>query len=56
MKNIRNDGLTKEFYKTFWGNIKRPLNFQQALKKSERSTSQKQALIKLIKKRVKINV
>ena len=48
-----NDGLTKEFYETFWDDIKRhlTLSFQQAFKKGELSTSQKQAVIKLIKKK-----
>ena len=50
-----NDGLTKEFCETFWDDIKGPLtlSFQQALKKGELSTSQKQAVIKLIKKKGK---
>ena len=54
-KSPESDGLTKEFYETFWDDIKRPLtlSFQQALKKSELSTSQKQAVIKLIEKKGK---
>ena len=54
-KSPGNDGLIKEFYETFWDDIKRPLtlSFQQALKKGELSTSQKQAVIKLIEKKGK---
>ena len=54
-KSPGNDGLKKEFYETFWDDIKRPLtlSFQQALKKGELSTSQKQAVIKLIEKKGK---
>ena len=57
-KSPGNDEFTKEFYETFWDNIKRTLtlSFQQALKKGELSTTQKQAVIKLIEKRAKINV
>ena len=61
MRNIANerspgnDGFTKEFYETFWDDIKRLLtiSFKQALKKGELSTSQKQAVIKLIEKKGK---
>ena len=56
MKNDKspgNDGLTREFYETFWEEIKDP--FFNLIRKSflteEKSTSQKQAVIKLIEKR-----
>ena len=52
-KSPGDDGLSKEIYEAFWDNIKRPLtlSFQQPLKKGELSTSQKQAVIKLIKQK-----
>ena len=56
MKNDKspgNNGLTKEFYETFWEEIKAP--FFNLIRKSflteEKSISQKQAVIKLIEKR-----
>ena len=52
-KSPRNDEITKEFYKFFWDNIKNSLS--NSIKKSfisgELSTSQKQAVIKLIEKK-----
>ena len=56
-KSPGNYALTNEFYETFWDNIKRPLtlSFQQAFKKCELSTSQKQAVIKLAGMRTEIN-
>ena len=52
-KSPRNESLTKEFYETFRDDIKRPLtlSFQQAFKKGVRSTSQKQAVMRLIEKK-----
>ena len=52
-KSPENDGITKEFYEFFWDNIKNSLS--NSIKKSfisgELSTSQKQAVIKLIEKK-----
>ena len=52
-KSPRNDGFTKEFYEAFWDHVKVPLllSFKMAFLKKELSTSQKQAVIKLIKKK-----
>ena len=51
-KSPGNDGLTKEFYQTFWQDVKDI--FFNSLQESKRlkylSTSQRQAIIKLLKK------
>ena len=48
-----NDGLTKEFYETFWNEIKNPFmnSVMEAREKKKLSTSQPQAVIKLIEKK-----
>ena len=55
-KSPGNDGLTKEFYEVFWEDLKTPLisSFKSAFDKGELSSSQKQAVIKLIEKNIKI--
>ena len=52
-KSSRNDGLTKEFFETFYDNLKVPLllSIKMAFVRKEASTSQKQAVIKLIEKK-----
>ena len=52
-KSPGNDGLTKEFYETFWEDIKSPLvlSFKKSFLLEELSVSQKQAVIKLIEKK-----
>ena len=49
------DVITKEFYAAFWNDLKTPLlsSFNKAFKVGELSTSQKQAVIKLIEKKYK---
>ena len=51
-KTPGNGGLTKEFYKTFWDELKTPImeNVRQAFDTKTLSISQKQAVIKLIEK------
>ena len=51
-----NDGLTKEFFLSFWDDIKDIYisSIRTAGIKKEFSVSQRQAIIKLIKKKVKI--
>ena len=59
MKSIKNNktpgnnGLTKEFYETFWDELKTPLmeSVNQAFHTKILSISQRQAVIKLIKKK-----
>ena len=50
-----NDGITKEFYEAFWDDLKEPLLLSviKAFKVGKLSTSQKQAVIKLIEKKDK---
>lgn len=49
-KSLGNDGLTKKLYKVAWDNAKVPLllSFKMAFLRKERSTFQKEAVIKLI--------
>ena len=56
-KSPGNNGITKEFYEAFWDGLKRPLllSVNKAFQVGELSTSQKQAVIKLTKKRTTIN-
>ena len=61
MKNNKtpsNDGLTKEFYKTFWDELKTPLmkSINQDFHTKILSISQRQGAIKLIEKKTRINV
>ena len=51
-KSTGNDGLKKEFFVTFWEDIKDVFlnSFRIAILKKELSTLQRQALIKLIEK------
>ena len=52
-KSPRNDGLTKEFYEKFWNEIKNLFmnSIMEAREKKKLSTSQRQAVIKLIEKK-----
>ena len=52
-KSPGNDGITKEFYVKLWDVVKEPLcaSVRQSIITGELSTSQKQAIIKLIEKK-----
>ena len=52
-KSTGNDGLTKEFYVTFWDDIKATFvsSLKQAKERKELSISQRKAIIKLIEKK-----
>ena len=52
-KSPGNDGLTVEFYRTFWKELRNPLTktFREALQEGELSPSQKQSVIRLIPKK-----
>ena len=52
-KTLGNDELTKEFYETFWNEMKYVFlkSLKQAKEKGELSISQRQAVIKLIEKK-----
>ena len=51
-----NDGLSKEFYECFWDEIKKPflVSIHKAFLNQELSTSQKQAVIKMLEKKTEI--
>ena len=52
-KSPGNNGLTKEFYETFWNEIKHPFmnSIMEEREKKKLGTSQLQAVIKLIEKK-----
>ena len=52
-KSPGNEGLTEEFYETFWNEIKNPLisSIQRSFEVDQLTISQRQAIIKLIEKK-----
>ena len=54
-KSPGNDGLSKEFYECFWNEIKNPFlaSIHKAFLNQELSSSQKQAVIKMLEKKDK---
>ena len=55
-KSPGNDGLIKEFYETLWNKLKDIFvdSVSEAKERGNLSTSQRQAIIKLIEKRIEI--
>ena len=55
-KSPCNDGLTKEFYETYWIELKEIFvdSVSEAKERGILSTSQRQAIIKLIEKKIEI--
>ena len=54
-KSPGNDWLTKEFYETFWNELKENFidSVSETKEKGHLSTSQRQAIISLIEKKIK---
>ena len=54
-KSPGNDWLTKEFYETFWNELKENFidSVSETKEKGHLSTSQRQDIIRLIKKKIK---
>ena len=55
-KSPGNNDLTKEFYETFWGKLKEIFvnSVREAIEIVHLSTSQRQAIAKLIEKKIEI--
>ena len=55
-KSPGNDGICKEFYECFWDEVKKPFlaSINKAFLNQGLSTSQKQAVIKMLEKRTKM--